>query len=114
MSEADEFSMQCQVECSPLCDIYWLKDGTLISEDDERFTITTTEVPADMAKNDFESVISTLEFNIDNWPGKRLDRVIDNANYTCRSSGNLIKSEGVSSTTYFRVECNFLKRFNHS
>ena len=58
-----------------------------------------------VAKNDFESVVSRLEWNIENWPGRRLDRVIDNANYTCASTGNLVSSEGVSSTTYFRVEC---------
>ncbi len=105
MSEAEEFSVRCQVECSPLCSIYWLKDGTLISDDDDRYTITTSEVQADVAKNDFESVVSTLKWNIENWPERRLDRVIDNANYTCKSTGNLVRSEGVSSTTYFRVEC---------
>ena len=105
MSEAEHFSVQCQVECSPLCNVYWLKDGTLISDDDDRYTITNREVDPDVAKNDFESVESTLRWNIANWPGRRLDRVSDNANYTCKSTGNLIRTEGVSSTTYFRVEC---------
>ena len=65
-----------------------------------------------VAKNDFESVISRLDWNIANWPGRRLDRIIDNANYTCASSGNLVRAEGVSSTTYFRVECECLQFWN--
>ncbi|TRY71608.1 hypothetical protein TCAL_03134, partial [Tigriopus californicus] len=105
MAESDNFSVECQVECSPLCDIFWLKDGIPIGEDDERFSINTTLVEADLAKNDFESVRSTLIWNIENWPGAKLDRVIDNANYTCQSTGNLVGNEGVISTTYFRVEC---------
>ena len=105
MSEAAQFSVQCQVECSPLCDVFWLKDGAAIADDDDRYTITSDRVAPNVAKNDFESVTSRLEWNIANWPGRRLDRVIDNANYTCASTGNLVSSEGVSSTTYFRVEC---------
>ena len=66
---------------------------------------SSDRVAPNVAKNDFESVVSRLEWNIENWPGRRLDRVIDNANYTCASTGNLVRAEGVSSTTYFRVEC---------
>jgi hypothetical protein len=94
-----------QVECSPLCEIVWLKDGGFISSDDERYTISYGEKPPNYAKNDFESVYSTLHFNIDRWPGGKLDRIIDNANYTCQSTENVPGLEGVSSTTYFRVEC---------
>ena len=105
MSEAAEFHVECQVECSPICDIYWLKDGVPIADDDERYTVTKELVESDVAKNDFESVISRLSWNIDRWPGGRLDRIIDNANYTCQSTGNSAGSDGVGSTTYFRVEC---------
>ena len=111
MSEAAQFSVQCQVECSPLCDVFWLKDGAPIADDDDRYTISGDRVPPNVAKNDFESVVSRLEWNIENWPGRRLDRVIDNANYTCASTGNLVRADGVSSTTYFRVECE--SRFQH-
>ena len=105
MAEVGNFSINCQVECSPLCDIVWLKDGAYIADDDDRYTISKGEKPPNFAKNDFESVTSTLNFNIDNWPGAKLDRIIDNANYTCQSTGNLVAPQGVSSTTYFRVEC---------
>lgn len=100
-----------QVECSPLCKIVWLKDGMAINEDDERYTIMYGEREPDFAKNDFESIYSTLYFNIDKWPGGKLDRIIDNANYTCQSKSWQMSGLGqgdtaVSSTTYFRVECN--------
>ena len=48
------------------------------------------------------------------WPGGKLDRIIDNANYTCQSKSWQVStlkdssvSDVVSSTTYFRVECEF-------
>jgi hypothetical protein len=96
------------VECSPLCEIVWLKDGLALDEDDERYTISYGERPPNYAKNDFESVYSTLHFNIDQWPGGKLDRIIDNANYTCQSRSwqvSSLQTDGVTSTTYFRVEC---------
>ena len=107
-----------QVECSPLCEIVWLKDGVAINEDDERYIIQSGEKPPNPAKNDFESVYSSLHFNIHRWPGGKLDRIIDNANYTCQSkswSVTALKessiSDVVSSTTYFRVECKILRFF---
>ena len=109
MAEVGNFSLKCQVECSPLCDIVWLKDGAYIGDDDDRYTISKGEKPPNFAKNDFESVTSTLNFNFDKWAGGKLDRIIDNANYTCQSTGNLVSPQGVGSTTYFRVEC---KSFN--
>jgi hypothetical protein len=60
MAEVANFSLKCQVECSPLCDIVWLKDGAYIASDDERYTISKGEKPPNFAKNDFESVTSTL------------------------------------------------------
>jgi hypothetical protein len=39
MAEVSNFSIACQVECSPLCDIVWLKDGAYIGDDDERYSI---------------------------------------------------------------------------
>ena len=79
-----------------------------LDEDDERYTISFGERPPNYAKNDFESVYSTLRFNIDQWPGGKLDRIIDNANYTCQSRSwqvSSLQTDGVTSTTYFRVEC---------
>ena len=96
----------------------WLKDGVAINEDDERYIIQSGEKPPNPAKNDFESVYSSLHFNIHRWPGGKLDRIIDNANYTCQSkswSVTALKESSitdvVSSTTYFRVECKILRFF---
>jgi hypothetical protein len=106
MAEAENFSVSCQVECSPRCGIVWLKDGVQIDDDDDRFSIVSEGKVPNYAKNDFESIASTLTWNVGNWPGGKLDRIIDNANYTCQSTSNAA-GEGVASTTYFRVECEY-------
>ena len=90
---------------------------TPIDEDDERYTISYGERPPNYAKNDFESVYSTLHFNIDQWPGGKLDRIIDNANYTCQSRSwqvSSLQTDGVTSTTYFRVECKLNTYYVHT
>lgn len=53
---------------------------------------------------DLESVQSVLEWRMDQWPNRELDRERDNSNFTCVSSSNSAGS-GVSSSAYFRVEC---------
>lgn len=47
---------------------------------------------------------------MEQWPGGKLHREIDNANYTCISSSN-IAGDGVSSNTIFRVECKLEMRY---
>lgn len=61
-------------------------------------------VPSDPSTNDFNSIQSTLLWNMNAWPGGQLDRLYDNANYTCQSTGNTVGG-GVRSTTFFGVEC---------
>ena len=108
MAGTSNISLSCQVECKPICTIFWLKDGTPIGDDDVRYSMSHMEWEKNYAKNDFQSVSSTLVFNIEKWRADgQLNRVIDNANYTCQSQGNLVGNEGVKSTTYFRVECKF-------
>ncbi|CAG7834604.1 unnamed protein product [Allacma fusca] len=102
ITTAKEVSISCQVECYPLCDIIWLKDGLPLSET-EFYTIKKSTLPPDETKSDFESVVSTLIWNLTAWPGGQLDRLHDNANYTCQSTANEV-GPGVSSTTSFRVE----------
>ena len=91
------------MECFPLCEIVWLKNGLPLGESDF-YSIKTSTLPPDPAKSDFESVLSTLTWNLTAWPNGQLDRLHDNANYTCQSTSNSVGA-GVSSTTYFRVEC---------
>jgi len=33
MAEAENFSVTCRVECSPLCSLTWLKDGVQVREE---------------------------------------------------------------------------------
>jgi len=96
-------SLLCQVECSPLCDILWLKDGVPIQDNSDYFTVRARQVPPNYSKNDFESVKSELIWKLENWNRGRLDRLQDNTHYSCKSSGNPV-GEGVSSDTHFRVE----------
>ena len=42
------------------------------------------QVPPNYSKNDFESVSSTLSWNLENFPGGQLNRDQDNANFSCR------------------------------
>lgn len=97
---ASEVSLTCQVECYPLCEIHWLKNGIPIKESDI-YSIRTTKMPADPSKSDFEGVRSTLIWNMTAFAGG-----VDRANFTCQSSSNSVGA-GVSSTTAFRVECKF-------
>ena len=102
-ASSSNVSLLCQVECSPLCDILWLKDGVPISENSDFFSIITREQPPNYSKNDFESVKSVLAWNLSNWPRGRLSRSEDNSNFTCKTSSNGI-GPGISSSTHFRVE----------
>ena len=42
------------------------------------------KVPPNYSKNDFESVRSTLTWNLGNFPAGQLNRDQDNANFSCR------------------------------
>ncbi|XP_050091960.1 hemicentin-1 [Anopheles aquasalis] len=96
-------SLSCRVECIPSCTISWFKDGIGIDENDERYYITSSYLPAEPATGDFESAYSVLHFNMSAWPNGILDRIKDSSNYSCVSTNNSA-GPGVRSTTYFGVE----------
>ncbi|XP_046675859.1 hemicentin-2-like isoform X6 [Homalodisca vitripennis] len=97
-------NLTCRVECSPLCTISWSKNGRPIDKAmNNRYDIREVVERANPTANIFESVRSTLIWNMAAWPGNQLDRMSDNANYSCHSSGNIVGS-GVNSTTTFGVE----------
>ncbi|RXG70982.1 B-cell receptor CD22 [Armadillidium vulgare] len=102
LMSADEVSLTCHVECSPNCSIAWLKDNMPL-ENDTHYSVKNVHLPPDFASGDFESVKSILSWKMEQWPGGKLHREIDNANYTCISTAN-IAGDGVSSNTIFRVE----------
>lgn len=101
---AKNISLSCRVECVPLCTISWYKNGMGIERNDQQYMITESYLPANKAIGDFESVLSTLHFNVTAWPNQLLDIHEDNANYSCVSSANS-EGPGVRSSTEFHVEC---------
>ncbi|XP_075211633.1 neuromusculin isoform X7 [Lycorma delicatula] len=104
LMNAQQISISCRVECLPLCSVNWLKNARAIDlGSNTRYTVHNTVVPPDTRTNDFASVHSTLIWNMSAWPGNQLDRIHDNANYTCQSTGNAV-GVGVKSTTFFAVE----------
>jgi hypothetical protein len=42
--ESQKVSLACQVECSPLCEISWFKDGVPILSHTDYYTVKTTQV----------------------------------------------------------------------
>lgn len=102
---ASNVSLTCHVECHPTCDVFWLRNGRLIDEtlvDD--YIVVTQIMEADYVNNQFESVKSTLRWNMDS-----LSRYEDNANYSCTSTPT-VAGEAITSTTDFRVECKSVQR----
>ncbi|XP_034251543.1 hemicentin-1 isoform X2 [Thrips palmi] len=104
---ATHINISCQVECQPLCDVNWLKNGQPVElsrgADMAMYSVRNVVVDPDYNRGDFDSIRSTLIWNMAAWPNGQLDRVHDNANYTCQSSGNPV-GNGVKSTTIFGVE----------
>ncbi|XP_057319542.1 hemicentin-2 isoform X2 [Microplitis mediator] len=97
-------SIGCRVECSPICNVSWIKNNVPINfTATDRYYVTNVYHPADQSTSDFESIQSNLTWNLDAWPNRQLDRFKDNDNYTCISSDNDV-GEGVNSTTHFQVE----------
>lgn len=103
---AKNISLSCRVECVPLCTITWYKNGIGIEKSDINYTIAESFLPADKAIGDFESVLSTLHFNMSAWPDQQLHIHQDDANYSCVSSANS-EGPGVRGLTDFHVECMF-------
>jgi len=102
-SSSRNVSLTCSVECSPLCQIIWFKDGMPLKKNSDKYSVNTRQVPPNYSKNDFESVRSTLTWNLGNFPAGQLNRDQDNANFSCRST-DTSAGPGVSSDTHFRVE----------
>ncbi|KZC13798.1 Hemicentin-2, partial [Dufourea novaeangliae] len=97
-------SIMCWVECAPICNISWLKDDIPMDfTKTNRYYISNVYHPPDPRTNDFESIQSTLVWNLTAWPGGQLDRVEDNVKFTCESTSNGI-GPGVNSSTHFHVE----------
>ncbi|KAF6214764.1 hypothetical protein GE061_009507 [Apolygus lucorum] len=103
---SQNISISCRVECSPICSIKWLKGNVNIYDlpnGKAKYWVDNRMIPPDTRTNDFQSIHSTLNWNMTAWPKGYLDRMLDNANYTCSSTGNSAGG-GVKSTAFFAVE----------
>ncbi|XP_070527157.1 uncharacterized protein Nrm isoform X2 [Cardiocondyla obscurior] len=97
-------SIMCWVECAPICNISWLRDDIPMDfTKTNRYYVSNVYHPPDPRTNDFESIQSTLVWNLPVWPNGQLDRAEDNVKFTCKSSANEIGA-GVESSTHFHVE----------
>lgn len=104
LMSSKNISLTCRVECSPICYITWYKDGLQLSgNDNPLYYVKTAVYPPDVRKNDFESIESTLYWNMTAWPDSMLDRAVPNSNYSCQSSPNGI-GPGVNSTIWIAVD----------
>ncbi|CAH1113208.1 unnamed protein product, partial [Psylliodes chrysocephalus] len=97
-------NLTCIVECYPECSIVWHKDGVKLDiVNNPLYTVETHFLKPNPQKNDFESVNSTLIWNITAWPGHMLNKTSPNSNYTCQATSNKI-GLGVSSTAEIAVD----------
>lgn len=104
--DARDVRLECWVECSPMCQIIWMKDNkTLDFSKTQRYYVKNVQHLPNLGADDFESIQSVLVWNLTAWPSGQLDRIADNnVNFTCLSTSNGI-GPGVSSSTNFGVLC---------
>ena len=73
-----EGSLQCQVECSPLCSIVWVVGEQEVDGEGEQYAVEEEQVEEDQDKDQFTSVVSTLSWTQE-------ERTEEDFNITCRS-----------------------------
>ncbi|KAG1714570.1 Hemicentin-1 [Nymphon striatum] len=100
---AKSVSLTCTVECDPPCTLHWYINDEDLS-DSELYDIKTSFQAEDLERNYFQSVVSTLYWNMTAWPQGMLDEdLVDRSNFSCVSTRNAV-GLAVSSQTMFRVE----------
>ena len=100
-------SVSCRVECYPICQIFWYKNNEMIDNSSMSYIIKNSILPEEVPMNRFQSVVSTLIFNLSAF--SPLDRIRDsNVQYSCVSSDNGVRPGApVKSETTFMVECEY-------
>lgn len=102
---ASSVSIECIVECAPICNISWKKGDKLIDfSESKQYYVNNFYRSPDLRTFDFESIQSTLIWNLTAWPNGQLDRLEDNGRFTCESTSNGV-GKAVNSNTTFQVEC---------
>ncbi|XP_043484947.1 hemicentin-1 isoform X4 [Leptopilina heterotoma] len=101
---ASSVSIECIVECAPICNISWKKGDKLIDfSESKQYYVNNFYRSPDLRTFDFESIQSTLIWNLTAWPNGQLDRLEDNGRFTCESTSNGV-GKAVNSNTTFQVE----------
>ncbi|GIY16745.1 b-cell receptor CD22 [Caerostris extrusa] len=77
--DAPFISFECRVECEPVCEILWTKDGERVTNS-ELFIVRNRIIPEDVLNNRFRSVTSTLQFNmtagqVEDWRGTGTEQI---------------------------------------
>jgi len=103
LSNEEDLSLMCQVECAPFCSIVWLKNDEIISDDEDIYSIEESVVPENIETNTFASVLSRLSWNLENFPENKLDHNELNFTISCQVDENDI-GLAVSSTSQITVE----------
>ncbi|XP_033213429.1 uncharacterized protein LOC117170634 [Belonocnema kinseyi] len=101
---ASNVSIECIVECAPICNISWRKGENFIDfSESKQYSVSNVHRQHDLRTFDFESIQSILIWNLSAWPNGQLDRIEDNGKYTCESTSNSV-GRAVNSNTTFQVE----------
>ncbi|KAK4872366.1 hypothetical protein RN001_014395, partial [Aquatica leii] len=97
-------SLTCRVECSPLCYISWFRENEQIdTRNSKLYDIKTTIRDANGKTGDFESIESTLIWNVDAWPTHPFAKTAPTVHYMCMSSSNGV-GNGVNASVPVEVE----------
>lgn len=102
---ASEHGVSCRIECYPICNITWMRNGRVIDNSSQFYSIKNSIHPEELEHNRFVSVVSTLIWNMSALAP--LNRTHDNfAKYSCVSSENEA-GPSVRSDMQFFVECKY-------
>jgi len=103
--------LECIVECvmdgDSLCDVEWLVDGEMVTNEDEEYDIQEDMIPANLEENAFESVHSKFSWNLENIPDKHLPHDPLNFTVSCKTNFDQENVESISeieSTSVIFVE----------
>ncbi|KAL3169575.1 hypothetical protein MRX96_045359 [Rhipicephalus microplus] len=96
LRNATGVSLECVVECDPVCDVRWLRNNETL---DESPFFHASQAVRPEGGGHFHSVASILSWNMSQLPPSSFDY----NTFTCQSSENDV-GPGVSSTMLFRVE----------
>ncbi|XP_054720922.1 B-cell receptor CD22-like [Uloborus diversus] len=95
---ASSVRLVCHVECTPLCNISWYRDGQPL-QDSKFFVQENLSLEEDRKRNLLPSIVGSLSWSPSHLPHSRFD----SSTFSCRSSENTV-GPGVNSSTIFRIE----------